>query len=137
MKYKLIKSYPGSPELGYESIDDHSRYPEFWELIKEPLIKAVDGTPIYEGDTYFVVFDTPKSDVPNLFVANGPFKAKVEKNSEFSSDAKYFIKSLDAILYINNNKPVLSVNDVLSVRTNSTVIGAILLKLLDIAKSKI
>jgi len=137
MKYKLIKSYPGSPELGYESIDDHSRYPEFWEPAKEPLITTIDGTPIYEGDTYFVVFTNKCTGAPNRYVSNGPFKAELISSQEFSKTAKYFLTYEDTTYYISNHKPVLSVNDVLSVRTNSTVVGAILLKLLDIAKSKI
>lgn len=39
MKYKLIKEYPGSPELGYifetKLYDDYKDFPEFWEEIIE------------------------------------------------------------------------------------------------------
>jgi len=67
--YKLIKEYPGSPELGFiakQSLDGHYTYPsgqfilreiventpEFWERVI-PLGISEDGYPIYEGDVIF------------------------------------------------------------------------------------
>ena len=53
MKYRLVKKYPGSPGLGYETefnnngedwntpnmliVADCKDFPEFWEEVKEPL----------------------------------------------------------------------------------------------------
>ena len=34
-KYKLIKEYPGSQKIGYESTIGYENYPEFWEEVKE------------------------------------------------------------------------------------------------------
>lgn len=34
--YKLIRQYPGSEELGATTTDDMSKFPEFWEEVKEP-----------------------------------------------------------------------------------------------------
>ena len=71
-KYRLIKSYPGSPGLGYETnfdeqgedwgtmgaivvISDCTDYPEFWEEVKEPLFVTEDGKEIFDEDKYFTV----------------------------------------------------------------------------------
>ena len=35
VKYKLIKEYPGSPDLGWISNNNWKGYPEFWEEVKE------------------------------------------------------------------------------------------------------
>ena len=52
-KFKLIKEYPGSPELGFitdETMYSSASYPEFWEEIEEPLFTTEDGVSIYEND---------------------------------------------------------------------------------------
>ena len=67
MKYKLVKKYPGSPELGYETkfnnsgedwsallkVADCKYFPEFWEEVKDPLFITEDGKEIYEGDNLY------------------------------------------------------------------------------------
>jgi hypothetical protein len=62
MNYKLIKEYPGSPKLGtvVEINNDnvhclmptfnYALFPEYWEPIKEVLIKTHDGRPIHKDD---------------------------------------------------------------------------------------
>jgi hypothetical protein len=143
MKFKLIHSYPNSPALGTESTSDYSKYPEFWERVKEPLVISEEKTPIYEGDTYYVVFDKINQRNPNWFFVNGPFKAVIEKNTEFSTDAKYFINTATALKYIHDYKPALSVADVNTVYTqlfnqSLSVNGLVLAnKLIQLIESKI
>ena len=69
-KYKLIKEYPGSPEIGRtvtpkSSSDnfcywegswfDPEKHPEFWEEIKEPLFITADGISVFENDSVFQI----------------------------------------------------------------------------------
>ena len=137
MSYKLIQEYPGSPKLGYISTDDHSRYPKFWEKVKEVLIKTINGQPIYEGDQYYVVFDklNPKG-IPNLYTVNGPFKAILEKNSEFSEEAKYFTNANEAHSYVYNNKPVITMTDLINAFGHDRTYEGVVQNLLNIAKEK-
>ena len=67
-KFKLIKEYPGSPELGYITkfnerdedwstpnmliINDCKDYPEFWEGIKEKEFEILNISSKKENDTY-------------------------------------------------------------------------------------
>lgn len=79
-KFKLIKKYPGSPELGdiwpentivksitahpngegggeqLEEEDKISDYSEFWEEItQKPLFNTEDGIDIHHGDSYWLM----------------------------------------------------------------------------------
>lgn len=77
-KYKLVKTYPGSPELGtivdkrgvivyfpqdtptvYHSIAQNQveNYPEFWQKVEEKkvLFTCEDGISIKEGDEYWFI----------------------------------------------------------------------------------
>ena len=58
-KFKLIKEYPGSGELGKvltnecEGIENWS---EYWEEIKEePILITEDGKELFEGDEYWFI----------------------------------------------------------------------------------
>lgn len=66
--YKLIKIYPGSPDVGFISKPKEdqyhywnhcwfvpSDYPEFWEEIKKPLFTTEDGVDKFEGDQYYFI----------------------------------------------------------------------------------
>ena len=35
MKYRLIREYPGSPDLGWISNNNWENFPEFWEKVIE------------------------------------------------------------------------------------------------------
>ncbi len=51
-RYRLIKEYPNSPELGYitdETMYFPSSYPEFWELIKEKKFEIVQYNRLASG----------------------------------------------------------------------------------------
>ena len=71
-KFKLIKAYPNSPDLGVvveedkigqfvsntiEIFDKYTieNFPEFWEVIKDPILTTEDGVDIYEGDSYWYI----------------------------------------------------------------------------------
>ena len=57
--YKLIKTYPRSPKIGTISTtaewEDASKYPEFWQPVKEKFFTTQDGVDIFEGNTYWTV----------------------------------------------------------------------------------
>ena len=118
-KFKLIKTYPGSPELGTEVFlfygDGYNTknnffvyrqpihiiedYPEFWEeVIDKPLFTTEDGVDIYEGDRIYCIF----SDFSIGFTGKLNFKPTTLC---FSSKER-------AEEYILMNKPCLSINDV-------------------------
>jgi len=84
-QYKLIKTFPGSPELGTivenkngsiyfpqtkETLSSTelnyfdkiiTNHPEFWEEVveKEVVFKTEDGVDVYENDTVFAVENNP------------------------------------------------------------------------------
>ena len=71
-KYKLIKEYPYSPEVGiiveqtnenkmrykYNDFDISltiiEHYPEFWQEVKEPLFVTDDGVEIFDEDLFYI-----------------------------------------------------------------------------------
>lgn len=64
MKYKLIKEYPGSPELGtihcsennimsWKGTDFYESYPEYWEKVNENLWYVVSNRDYQEGNMLF------------------------------------------------------------------------------------
>jgi hypothetical protein len=70
--YKCTHNYPGGPDVGYISKPrkvqpetdenchyynhnwfDPKLYPEFWELIKEPMFTTEDGVSLFIGDYFY------------------------------------------------------------------------------------
>jgi hypothetical protein len=58
-KFKLIKEYPGSGELGKILTNESEgieSWPEYWEEIKdEPILITEDGKELFEGDEFWSV----------------------------------------------------------------------------------
>ena len=58
-KFKLIKEYPGSGELGKiltDKCEKIENWPEYWEEIKdEPILITEDGKELFKGDEYYKV----------------------------------------------------------------------------------
>lgn len=121
-KYKLIKQYDGSPQVGTivnQSIDfPHYNFnggnfttaitqyfventPEFWEEIKEKeyLFLSDDNVEIFKGDGYYQV--TPE--FKYYFIGNNDYK---RRNCD-----KHFSTERAAKDWIETNKPQFSIND--------------------------
>jgi hypothetical protein len=87
-KYKLIKKYPMSNEIGYISNVDYSDYPEYWEDIT---------------NIYYLVFSKKVSSVnawEPIIVESFPFDREY---------IKYFKSLNEAEEYILLNKPDISI----------------------------
>jgi len=127
-KYKLIKTYPGSPKLGtiiqkklssYEEVGVYrgfyttipsliEKYPEFWEkVVEEPLFTTEDGVDIYEYDAIWVVSSNFNTIYTTAF-SNKYGNSKTAYKIVFSNKKA-------AEEYILWNKPCLSLNDVASI----------------------
>ena len=107
-KFKLIKRYPNSLELGTiveKEWDEYgvqfAAYPEFWEEVLEPLFTTEDGVEILEGEEFYFV---------DSFWEIGKGKAtvgckKITLMKEFSTKEA-------AEKYIDENKPKFSIKDI-------------------------
>jgi hypothetical protein len=105
-KFKLIKEYPGSGELGKvltnecEGIENWS---EYWEEIKEePILITEDGKELFEGDEYWFI-DEEFIAYPNI----------VEDGCGGKKDYKYFSTKESAKKWIEENKPKWSNKDMI------------------------
>lgn len=124
MSYKLIKEYPGSPEVGtiVSTINDKwthyfdaisakdykkdivENYPEFWKKLENPLFVTEDGVNIYMDDPYWpvnTVFDT--------------FELRGNSLSGQTPEYKYFSTKAKALEYIRMNKPKYSEKNIKNV----------------------
>jgi hypothetical protein len=118
-KYKLIKTYPGSPELGETIIYDNDKfsfkskylfygdpncYPEFWEKVEEPLFKTEDGVNIYKGDTYYSISKDLTTELM-LVMATG--------YGVYTNACVRFHSKMEALKYIrcNKKKPLFTTDD--------------------------
>lgn len=130
MKYKLIKCYPGSPNIGDTAIfrENYSDYtisntfhqplpkniielnPEFWQKIKESLFITEDGIVLYnEDDKVFGVLPKANWQV-NYYNGNGiPLSVLLPKTI---TAWKFFSTKKTAEEYIHYNKPLYSRKDV-------------------------
>ena len=131
-KFKLIKKYPNSPELGYtmEILSETNRYfydcsqlcypeeyPEFWEEIKEPILITEDGYECALDDRVFGVL--PKANwQTNYYGEKGVpvFKLFNPEGKRWnpSSEWLWFKTKENAEEYIYENKPEFSKKDMLS-----------------------
>jgi hypothetical protein len=140
-KYKLIKEYPGSPELGtvaekeskiksntsYYYSDGDKRWciydyhveenPEYWEKVNENLWWVVTSRDYQTGTTRFEAW----------------YIYKVETcNPKIDGVLNYFKTEQEAEEYILYNKPCISINDI-----KDNVSECFLNKLIRIVKSKL
>lgn len=144
MKYKLVKTYPGSPELGTEvekQINSQTYYhihndrkfgvltehvednPEYWEKVNENLLWVV-----WERD-----YD---QDLVKLFRAWFAYKIECVPTT-LGSERHYFKTKEEADNFITRNKPCLSLNDVSLILGVSDRKREIFLELKRIVKSKL
>lgn len=105
MKYKLIKEYPGSPELGtihcsennimsWKGTDFYESYPEYWEKVNDNL--------------WWVVFTKEEA----LFKTYTPYL--IECYAYHKNDSKQYFKTKEeADEFILFNKPCLSHSDIM------------------------
>lgn len=104
MKYKLIKTYPGSPELGtivsgenktaeWMGTNFYKKYPEYWEEVNEHL--------------WWVVFIKEEAS----FKTYTPYKIE-SIYAPWETDRYFFKTKEEAEQYIIKNKPCLTLNDV-------------------------
>jgi len=105
MKYKLIKEYPGSENLGYEVSSDcgtlewkgtnfYEKYPEYWEKVNEYL--------------WWVVFTKEEA----LFKTYTPYL--IETYAYHVNDSRKCFKTKEeAEEFILFNKPCLSYSDII------------------------
>lgn len=138
-KYKLIKTYPSSPNLGeivkqgdnkcyvgslhtIYSTNHIENQPEFWKELKEPLFQTEDGIDMYEDDTYWTL-RTKDNDwlFEDKVVKNINYFYSSEKDYSKTTGIYYFSTKKAAENYIICNKPCLSLNEILD--TFRTVYG--------------
>ena len=67
MRYKLIKEFPGSAEVGTICEEDDtfyscSTYPEFWEKVEEPKFKVGDWVKVIPSESNFRNFENALRD---------------------------------------------------------------------------
>lgn len=121
MKYKLVKKYPGSPNIGdtaeldielgdfrvsnnyFQPISKKQiiNYPEFWEEVKEPLFVTEDGVDVFKYDYFYYV---SKYGIC--------YKGYARELSATNKEFKYFSTPEAAKKYIEQNKPRFSVKDI-------------------------
>ena len=147
-KYKLKIWYPTLPiwfEVGFEviknnelccysnpkykmrqlSIDEVEYSGKFWELIKEkPLFTTEDGVEIFKGDDYWQVIP----EFRHYFIGNNDYERR--------SCDKHFSTEKAAKDYIEMNKPMYSLKNILDSAVVKYNTGTILLYPYDIKMGK-
>ena len=124
MKYKLIKTYPDSPELGeihcsenktetWKGIWYYNKYPEYWEKVEENVWWCV-----WKED--FVYFKAWK-----------PYKIECTP-AVWETERHYFKTEEQAAKFVIYNKPCLSITEI-----GSNIPEGTLFRLIGTAKSKL
>ena len=139
-KYRLIKEYPGSPNLGYEItfkekfpfVDCHEgkfnlemceKHPKFWELIIEKcvLFTTEDGVDIFEGEKYWHIWKDKPAEGQ---IINHPYYStahKLDSSESYSENAVFFSTDKKAEEYVDNNKPLYSIQQILDILDKCTL----------------
>ena len=109
----VIKVENCSIEIGVEPSS------EFWEEVKEPILTTFDGVELFDQDIYYFIWLSKPAHGQEI---NKIYKAIVrplEEDTSWSSDAVFFSTEELAEEYILMNKPILSLNNLLSVWGNN------------------
>ena len=136
MKYKLVKKYPGSPNIGdtaeldiklgdfrvssnyFQLIPKKQiiNYPEFWEEIKEPLFVTEDGVEIQIGDKLHYLNKINGVRGEYYWGNSGQFPHKEYFQGSRNKDIFYWFASKEKLeIFWDNlqgNKPRFSVKDI-------------------------
>ena len=129
-KFRLIKKYPGSPQLDsirtgseencrlFPSEKCMENNPEFWEEVKKPILTTEDGVDLYDRDDYWYVY-----------LANYDIhKSIVSIYSETHSTSKTFSTRQAAKDYVNLHKPKFSKQDIITLLTDKFTYGGPVLR---------
>lgn len=160
-KFKLIKKFPNSPELGTVIFkgnssdpnpelygDDKNKcffnsknvenYPEFWEEVKEPLFTTYDGLEIFAiGVPIYHVFNdlTPEEDAgydAKWKIISTTFNIQNNGNEYH----KIFAEKENAEKYIRDNEKKYSLNDIKETVKKLRCFGTTLIEYLENEKSE-
>lgn len=133
-KYKLIKEYPGSPELGTEVEKSASSY--FYRSGDKRICvfnEHVEDNPEYweESCSYYLVYTEMRTIWKNWE------PVEVEEKIFDMENVKYFETKEEAEEFIFHNKPCLSYNDIMWIfeeNTKKNTISIDIDKLIEIIK---
>lgn len=116
-KYKLIKKYPGSPELGFEKETNSEgffivnsldicpeRWPEYWQEIKEPLFVTEDGVELFEYSDKVYSFDVVKNILSGVHYLRDCDLELITRTKNW----KYFSNEMAIQKWIKENEPMFS-----------------------------
>ncbi len=108
-KYKVIKSFPFSPDLGTildapNGVIEYTvgtqkvaliayRYPEYFQVVNEPLIHTIDGKSLGEGDIAYCI------DTDWML-----YEFKIHPDSKQNTAIKYFADKKNAERYLGRYK---------------------------------
>lgn len=112
MKYRLIKEYPGSPNIGTIHSDSKStewlglnvyeKHQEYWSKIEEQLsIITEDGVEMYNGDLHWVVLNQSMFETSSIMWYFGTIKrfSTKELASEYLYN-KVKVLTYDEIMFV-------------------------------------
>ena len=105
----VIKVENCSIEIGVEPSS------EFWEEVKEPILTTFDGVELFDQDIYYFIWLNKPAHGQEINKIYKKIVRPLEEDVSWSSDAVFFSTEESAEEYILMNKPILSLNDLLSV----------------------
>jgi len=111
-EFEVNEDWSGGMFVSFYGSKNKSSISWLPKKVKQPLFKTEDGIDVYEGDRYYVVIEKDGFGYETFAVAwhgQGGIESANYKNA-----AKFFSDKEKANEYILMNKPVLSVNDVIS-----------------------
>lgn len=137
-KYKLIKEYPGSPDLGaeVEFINGHSSNPYYLLEDKRYFVlrSHVENQPEYWEEVNDIYYMVSLTDMP---FNNAWEPIRVEAIPFDTHNRKYFNNKEGAEYFIITNKPCLSLSDIKTVLSNCNKKRDLFLELKQIVKKRI
>lgn len=122
--YRLIKEYPGSYKVGYilKALNGYEAgkywinnnwfcpedYPEYWEIVKEPILTTEDGVDYYDKMDKCIWVD-----MKNYRYGTQPFISESTKEQTAAGKFIFFSTEKNALAWIEENKPQFSKKDMI------------------------
>ena len=88
---------------------------EFWDEIRQPILTTFDGVELFDQDIYYFIWLNKPAHGQEINKIYKKIVRPLEEDASWSSDAVFFSTEESAEEYILMNKPILSLNDLLSV----------------------
>lgn len=134
-KFKLIKEYPSSPEVGavrdeqwFKNKFNPQYEAKYWQQLREVLFITEDGVEKRHMDEYYFVWFNCKTSgdrYPRTWLGHSSALKLIEDTFTINEDRRYFHSYTEAKKFVVDNTPILTVDELIKIGVDNSLLTEI------------